>query len=239
MWYVDVVCQLNKGQAYTRKQIYEALVNEKAELTYNSFKWILSEMVEEGVVCRKQRGEYVLGGNEIADKHTYISSMNEKLHEISMMLETKFPSVKFACFESTQLNEFVNHLIGRNTYFVLVERDSIDFVFRYLQDETPWNILLKPNGKEWDAYCTDNTIVLLNLVSEAPRSVGTYHGMCIEQMLVDIVAEKTFRYLYSKDELEGIYKRAAEAYLIDYVKLFRYARRRNKEDIVKKYIGGY
>ena len=45
-------------------------------------------------------------------------------------------------------------MIGRNTFFVLVEKDAIDFVFRYLQEETDWNILLKPNDKEWDAYCT-------------------------------------------------------------------------------------
>lgn|GEM_PF-123200 len=34
-----------------------------------------------------------------------------------------------------QVNEFLNHLIGRNTFFVLVEKDAIDFVFRYLQKE--------------------------------------------------------------------------------------------------------
>ena len=45
MWYEDVVCQLNKEQVYTRQQIYEALVNEKPELTYNSFKWIISQTI--------------------------------------------------------------------------------------------------------------------------------------------------------------------------------------------------
>ena len=34
--------------------------------------------------------------------------------------------VNFVCFESVQLNEFLNRLIGRNI-FLLVEKDAIDF----------------------------------------------------------------------------------------------------------------
>ena len=126
-----------------------------------------------------------------------------------------------------------NHLIGRNTFFVLVEKDAVDFVFRYLQEETDWHVLLKPTEKEWDAYCTGDNIVMLNLVSEAPKCVDKYHSMCIEQMLVDIVAEKSFKNLYSKSELQGVYNLAEKSYLIDYARLLRYARRRGKADEIK------
>ena len=143
------------------------------------------------------------------------------------------------CFASVQLNEFLNHLIGRNTIFVMVEKYAIDFVFRFLQEETTLHILLKPSKKEWDAYCTGDNIVMLNLVSESPKSVVEYHGMCIEQLLVDIVAEKNFQYLYSRSELLYIFVYFYKSYLIDYVRLLRYARRRGKADEIKKYIGGY
>lgn len=239
MWYEDVVCQLNKEQVYTRQQIYEALVNEKPELTYNSFKWIIAKMVDNGIISRKQRGEYVLQSNPISEKQIYKPLMNEQLQEISEKIEARFPHVKFVCFASIQLNEFLNHLIGRNTIFVMVEKHALDFVFRFLQEETTLNILLKPSEKEWDAYCTGDNIVMLNLVSESPKSIDEYHGMCIEQLLVDIVAEKTFQYLYSRSELPYIFKNADKSYLIDYVRLLRYARRRGKADEVKKYIGGY
>ena len=82
----------------------------------------------------------------------------------------------------------------------LIPKDAIDFVFRYLQEETDWNILLKPNEKEWDAYCTGDNIVMLNLISEAPKCADEYHSMCIEQLLVDIVDEKSFKNLYSRSE---------------------------------------
>lgn len=196
-------------------------------------------MVAKGIICRKQRGKYVLQNGSVANKYVYRPQLNEQLREVSEKIESKFPFVNFVCFESVQLNEFLNHLIGKNTFFVLVEKDAIDFVFRYLQEETDWNILLKPNDKEWDAYCTGNNIVMLNLISEAPKCVDEYHSMCIEQLLVDIVAEKSFKNLYSRSELQGVYNLADKSYLIDYTRLLRYARRRGKADEVKKYIGGY
>ena len=61
----------------------------------------------------------------------------------------------------------------------------------------------------------------------------------VGQDVADIVAEKNFQYLYSRSELPYIFKNADKSYLIDYVRLLRYARRRGKADEVKKYIGGY
>lgn len=237
MWYEKVICQLSKEKEYTRQQIYEALVKAKPMLTFNSFKWIISEMTDNGTIYRKQRGKYILHSNSTINKSIYKPSISEQLQEISEKIKTKFPSVNFVCFESVQLNEFLNHLIGRNTFFVFVEKDTIDFVFRYLQEKTERNVLLNPTKKEWDAYCTYNNIVMLNLISEAPKRADKRHNMCIEQLLVDIVAEKSFKNLYSQSELQEIYNLADKSYLIDYGRLLRYARRRNKANEVKKYIG--
>ncbi len=117
----------------------------------------------------------------------------------------------FVCFESVQLNEFLNHMIAQNTFFIMVERD---------------------------AYWTRDSIVLLNLVSEHPRNTEVKHGISIEQLLVDVVAEKTFRLLYSKNEIYRIYEAADRLYAIDYTRLLRYARRRGKAEEIEKYIGG-
>lgn len=46
MWYEEIVCQLNREAEYTRQQLYDVLVKEKLELTFNSFKWIISEMID-------------------------------------------------------------------------------------------------------------------------------------------------------------------------------------------------
>ena len=86
-------------------------------------------MVDNGIICRKQRGKYVLHNDSVAKKIIYRPQVNEQLQEISEKIESKFPFVKFVIFESVQLNEFLNHLIGRNTFFVLVEKDGIEEIF--------------------------------------------------------------------------------------------------------------
>lgn len=75
MWYEDVVCKLN-GEEYTRQQIYEVLVKEKPELTLNSFKWIISEMVDNGIICEETTGKYVSHSDGVAKKFIYKPSMN-------------------------------------------------------------------------------------------------------------------------------------------------------------------
>lgn len=54
-------------------------------------------------------------------------------------------------------------MIAQNTFFIMVERD---------------------------AYWTRDSIVLLNLVSKHPRNAEMKHRISIEQLLVDVVAEK-------------------------------------------------
>ena len=110
----------------------------------------------------------------------------------------------------------------------MVEKDASDFVFRYLQEETDKNILLRPNSKEWDAYWNQDSIIVLNLVSESPKDRKKPHEITIEKLLVDIIAEKSFGFLISKSEVEGIFRTAAERYKIDTIRLMRYAKRRNK-----------
>lgn len=239
MWYKDIVLKLDKDSSYTRKQIYETLLKEKPELSYNSFKWILSDMVKNGIIIRNQRDRYIFQADSAVDKDIYKPVYNDRAKEITRIIQERFPLIDFVCFESVQLNEFLNHLIAQNTYFFMVERDALDSVFRYLQDVNVGNILLKPGRREWDAYWTGETIVLLNLVSESPENPNIIHGMSIEQLLVDIIAEKTFQYLYSKSEVQRIYESADKSYLIGYARLLRYARRRGKAEEVKKYIGGF
>ncbi len=233
MWYEDSILQLDKHSAYTRQQIYAALLKDKPELSYNSFKWIISSMVKKGTICRKQRGLYVFSTNIATDKSTYRPVYNARTIEITRKIKERFPMVNFVCFESVLLNEFLNHLIARNTYFLMVEKDVMESVFRYLQDENMGNILLKPSKREWDIYWTKDSIVMLNLVSESPKNPDIIHGMSIEQLLVDVVAEKTFQSLYSKSEVQRIYETAEKTYLIDYARMFRYARRRGKAEKVK------
>lgn len=57
-------------------------------------------------------------------------------------------------------------------------------------------------------------------------------------VFLDIVAEKSFKNLYSRSELQRVYNLAEKSYLIDYARLLRYVRRRGKADEVKNIFEG-
>ena len=53
-------------------------------------------------------------------------------------------------------------------------------------------------------------------------------------MLVDMYCDKLISSAYSKSEYPEVLKQAMEAYHIESTKMMRYARRRGKEDEIKK-----
>lgn len=238
MKYQSIVKQMNKNKIYTRKQIFNLILNEKPNLSNNSLKWIISDMVKNNVIYNIQRGEYSLVNNENSKLNKYIPTLNQDFINISKLIDIKYPLVDYVCFESIQLNEFLNHLIANNTLFIFVEKNISSTVFRYLQEKRTNNILYKPNIKEFDSYWKKNTIIILDLISEYPRNNYNNHVISIEQLLVDLICEKCLTYLYSKSEMENIYKKVYKTYELNYSRMYRYADRRNKKEMVKKIMEG-
>ncbi len=236
MWYDKILSQLNTDQSYSRGQLMELLAKERPDLSENSFKWIISEAVEREILYKKQRGLYSVQVAGVEGKQVYKPHCSKRLKDVQVLLEERFPLVDFVCVESVQLNEFLNHMIAQNTIFIMVERDAVDSVFRYLQSQQVNNLLLKPTQSEWDRYWKKDSVVLLNLVSEAPQNSDAKHSMSIEQLLVDMVADKCFKYVCSGSEIQRVYDKAYETYQVNEAKMLRYARRRSHEQKVESYL---
>jgi hypothetical protein len=58
----------------------------------------------------------------------------------------------------------------------------------------------------------------------------------LEKMLVDMIADKLISVTYSKAELPDVLEQAQSRYYLDRIRLFRYARRRNREKELKQYL---
>ena len=237
MWYAEVVDKMKQNKSYSRQQIFELLRESRPNTSKSSFDWIIYSMVKDGLLTRIERNTYEITSKDTMEKSYYEPTFNDKSLEIISKIQGKYPYIDFTCFESVQLNEFLNHLIARNTFFVMVEKDVLEFIFRFLREEYS-DVLLRPSNSDWDSYWKPDCIVVLNQVTESPQNEKKERAMSIEKMLVDIIAEKTFENLYSKSELKRIYETAYQRYIIDKTKMLRYARRRNKEKIVKEYLGG-
>ena len=76
------------------------------------------------------------------------------------------------------------------------------------------------------------------MISEAPIRSDKPHSIMLEKMLVDILADKLISITFSKAELPDIYEQAQSRYRLDKVRMLRYARRRNRQDVLLKYLEG-
>ena len=60
----------------------------------------------------------------------------------------------------------------------------------------------------------------------------------LEKMLVDMSADKLIAATFSKAELPDVYEQAQSRYHLDKVRMLRYARRRNRQEVLLKYLEG-
>lgn len=148
---------------------------------------------------------------------------------MEQLIIKEFPLVEFQMWEMYQMNEFVNHLFGKNTIFVDVENMCEDVVFEMLHDKFPYVLFCPSKEMYHKQRGNDNTIVVQKLISETPKSaVG--HSAPLEKILDDLFSKKLTGKLIARSEYPERYEQAFERYYIDEAKMFRYARRRSLDE---------
>ena len=136
------------------------------------------------------------------------------------------------------MNEFLNHLIAQNTVFVQVERESGIHVFWFLQEQGTQHVMYKPAKVDFNLYWSRDSVIVTNLISEAPIRADRPHHILLEKMLVDLSADKLIAATFSRAELPDVFEQAQSRYPLDKVRMLRYARRRNRKDVLLKYLEG-
>lgn len=224
---------MNGFTVFSKKQYYDKLIKNGYRKTYGSFRESFRHLVDDGFVLRVGRNIYCFSDNT---RRYYCHNYSDLAIQVSEYIKEHFPYLTFVVFETVQLNEFINHQIGRNTIFVFTEGDVIDFVFDGLKGIYPGKVMLTPSLKVFNQYHYEDTIVLVKLISEAPKNGHIPWHESIEKLLVDIMTERLINETFSKAEMANIYETAFKRYIIDESKLFRYARRRNVENKMRVFI---
>ena len=236
VWYDAALLKMNQGEIYSHKDIVGLLSQEKPGLGRSGYHWAIDKLLQKGELERKGYGIYsVSDGRKL---RSFSPSYSEEAQLLMKTLSEKYPYVSFTVFETVLMNNFLNHLIGQNTNFLQVERDSSIYVFRFFQEESQNNVLYKPNKKEFSLYWDTGTTVITDLISEAPMRNDKPHYVMLEKMLVDMCADKLIASTFSKAEMPDIFEQAMTRYVLDIPRMLRYARRRHKEEVIKKYIRG-
>ncbi len=233
MLYEAVIKQF-EDKVFTRRDLFEALQKENPELNYNSFKWIVSDLIEKRLIHRIDYNLY--SQNRDVSSRIYMPLYSESVQKIKKMIEEEYPLAEFCIFEAYLLNEFLNHQIANNTIIVQMEKELGGFLFDYLQEELEERVLYKPDKESLERYWIENCIIIVDRVSEAPKDKQNPHDIVIEKLMVDIFAEPVIRNLFSPSEYPDMVEVITERYYLDTKKMLRYAKRRNAAEKIIKYL---
>lgn len=233
-WYEEVLERMDVQKVYSHKELVNELKILKPDLSENTYHWAISRLVGTGSLPKLGYDSYSLSSE--LSKDEYMPVYSDKATELTRVISEKYPFVRFTVFETVLMNEFLNHLIAQNTIFIQVEKESSIYVFRFLQEHGVTNVMFKPSKKDVDLYWSKNCVIVTDMVSEAPIRMSMPHSIMLEKMLVDMSADKLISATFSKADLTDVYEEAQSRYRLDKVRMLRYARRRNHQDVVLNYL---
>ena len=102
---------------------------------------------------------------------------------------------------------------------------------------------LSPDEKIINLYISESSypIVIKRLITRAPitkrdENKNIFHTPTLEKILVDIFSEDKLFYYLQGGELLHIFENALQNNDINYTKLFSYAKRREKEKELRKFL---
>lgn len=232
---IEEIADLLKPDTQITKSEYEKMMYELSpDYSQDAIYWQLRKLQQRGILKKTGRGIYTVCNKE-RKKWEYTYEHSELMVEIVKRIEKEYPLLDFQVWEFIQLNEFVNHLIGKNVIFIEVEHMLEESVFNLLSEYYP-RVLLCPEQELFYTYFQENMIVVQKLLTEAPKPIQGTKSSCLEKILVDLFSNKLTGQLIQGAEYPLVYEEAFGKFYIDEIKLMRYARRRNLETKIRDFI---
>lgn len=221
--------------AVSRKEILELLQESDPSFREGQLKRLLAYMIEASKIEHVGRNKYrkIMHPVNMARYENRYSEI--ALHIIAIM-QKEFPLVEYRIWELSWLNEFVNHQLGCNYIFLEVENDGCEFVFEKITTEFKGKVLLKPDQNQILRYGVNDSIIIERLVSESPKGRKYPYNLAIEKLIVDLFANKRLKEMISPGDYPAALESIFAIYEVDQVKMFRYARRRNKESELREFL---
>lgn len=199
------------------------------------FRNLLEKLLEEGSIVRVGRNRYQKSSTDM-EKLIYRNQYSEDAQKLICEMTEKFPLVDYRIWELSWLNEFWNHQIAQSKIFLEVENVGCEFVYTELCEKHPGKILLRPNENELYRYGGQNTIIVDRLISEAPKGSPHPYNTPLEKIVVDLFASRNLKSMVHTGEYAKAISDMFEKYQIDQVKLFRYAKRRNRKQEIYHFL---
>lgn len=225
--------EMKINQVYDRNALFNIAKAHDQTLPMSTIRWTIYSLIKQYKIQRMGRNKYVK--SSILDrKKEFTYQLGEYASTLEKDIRKKYPKICFTIYETNILNEFVNHMRAKNIIFINVENDYTNTIFDYLQNTDSANVYLKPKIEYLQLYLRNDMVIINSIGSEYPKNRNNPTHSSIESLVVDIFRSKIIKYMFSEHEISDIINEMSTSYLIDKDKMFRYARRRNVAENIKK-----
>lgn len=216
----------------------EELENDiKYHYGYNkdsSVRWKIHELVTNKSITKISNTHYYNGYLK-----TFKPSIESKeLLVVKNILLDKYSNLEIVVFESSLLNEWINHQVSKNVIFVQAQKYYIENIFNYLKENTKTNVLFEPTKDDFYRYADNNTVIVTTMVTRSPRNLKNY-TIKLEKLIVDFFSNDLIKEFISQSEYDSLIETLFKKYKINTKTILSYAKRRLLDDKVYKYIEDY
>lgn len=230
----EIMEHFKNFEMISREELFEYYKRYEADLKPQTFAWRLYDLKKKNIVQEIKTGFY-----KISDRQPYIPLIDEKMKQIYNNIANEFFDQRFVIWSTSWINEFTLHQTFQNFYLLESSYEITDSVFYKLKELEVPNVFLRPDKEQIANYIigADSPIVIVKLIMKAPiKKINKILVPTLEKILVDLYADKNIFYMYQGHELKEIFRNVFKKYLLNYTKLFHYARRRGKEEEIKSYM---
>ena len=195
---------LKENQSFTTKDFVGMVKESQAAYSDRKAYRMLQDLQDDGRIMKVGRGHY----SKTSVKSPYHFKASSLMDELVGLIDKEYPLITYQTWELYQWNEFVNHQLAHNAYFI-----EVDYRYR-----------------------ADDMIIVQKLISGAPAPQPGSKQASLEKLLVDIFSRKLTGQLIERAEYRQIYEDAFGKYAINELALFRYAGRRHLKSDIRKFI---
>ena len=221
-------------EMFSREALFEYYRKYESDLKPQTFAWRLYNLKRNNIIKEIKKGLY-----KISDREPYKPTINEEMRDIYYKVTKEFFDERFVIWSTSWINEFSIHQTFHNYYLLETSYEIAEHAFYKMKELGIPNVYLRPDKEQFTKYIvdTDSPIIIINLLLKAPvKKVNNIIVPALEKILVDLYADKNIFFMYQGHELKEIFRNAVKKYLLNYTRLFHYARRRGKENELKNYI---
>jgi len=228
----DIINKFGYGTPFSSKVLFELYKMNEDELNEGTFRWRVYELRKEGLLRSLKRGVYILD-----HKKKFQPEISRSTKILYNMIKNKFPYINASVWDTSWLDNYMNHQLYNSFTIFEVDREVVSAVFNILKNKKDI-VYMNPSEIDVENYILSNDAIIIKpLFKEAPvQNCGNVKVPKLEKILVDLYFDKTLLVSYKGNEMKNIFKRTFEEYEINLTTLYRYARNRGIKGKIRDYI---